>query len=107
MLLTLFQIGFKHGNEANVQIARTIEFYTGMFKDTAHLDWPQVREVAMTYEPVLAEKWPRYLEEMKGTCLSTEAEGQLPRKADVSPGYRRGSRSRSRAVGYHCVQCED
>lgn len=31
------------------------------------MNWSQVREIAMTFEPVLREKWPQYLEEMKGT----------------------------------------
>lgn len=30
------------------------------------MDWDQVREIAMTYEPVVRKKWPQYLEEMKG-----------------------------------------
>lgn len=38
-----------------------------MFKDTAKMDWAQVRELAMNgYEPVIREKWPHYHEEMRG-----------------------------------------
>ena len=61
------QIGHKHGSEARLQVSRTIEFYAGMFQDVAKLDWSHVREVAMEYEPVMKQKWPRYLEEIKGT----------------------------------------
>lgn len=38
-----------------------------MFQRTAQMGWPQVRELASEFEPVLREKWPAYLEEIEGT----------------------------------------
>lgn len=69
-MLTDHEIGFKHGSDAKVQVERTIDFYTGMFQDTANLDWDKVRGVAMTYEPVMRQKWPHYLEEIQGNYRS-------------------------------------
>ena len=60
------KIGRKHGSEAKIRLSRTIDFYTGMFKETAKMDWDKVREIAMTYEPVMRRKWPHYLEEIQG-----------------------------------------
>lgn len=40
-----------------------------MFQDVARLNWGHVKEVAMEYEPVMKQKWPRYLEEIKGSAL--------------------------------------
>jgi isopenicillin-N N-acyltransferase like protein len=37
-----------------------------MFAKTSKMEWDRVREVAMTFEPVLKQKWPEYLEEMRG-----------------------------------------
>lgn len=63
----MVEIGLQHGREAKIRVSRTIDFYAGMFKETSRMDWGQVREIAMTYEPVVRRKWPHYLEEMKGT----------------------------------------
>lgn len=60
------QIGFKHGNEAKLQVSRTISFYSEMFQESAKMDWEKVKEVAMSYEPVMRMKWPHYLEEING-----------------------------------------
>lgn len=65
-LSILSQIGHTHGSQARLQVSRTIAFYTGMFQDVAKLDWDHVRNVAMEYEPVLKQKWPRYLDEIQG-----------------------------------------
>ena len=66
MVSLLLQIGLKHGREAKDRVSSTIDFYAGMFQETAKMDWSKVREVAMTYEPVMRMKWPEYLEEMHG-----------------------------------------
>ena len=60
------KIGLEHGREARLRVSRTIDFYAGMFKETSKMGWYQVREIARTYEPVIREKWPDYLEEMTG-----------------------------------------
>ncbi|GAB7355033.1 hypothetical protein MBLNU459_g5633t1 [Dothideomycetes sp. NU459] len=63
---TPYEIGYKHGHEAKTEVGRSIDFYAGLFKQTAKLDWPKVREIASEYEPALRKKWPAYLEEMRG-----------------------------------------
>ncbi|KAK4575318.1 hypothetical protein LTR86_001172 [Recurvomyces mirabilis] len=75
---TPHEIGLKHGTEARVQIGRSIDFYAGMFKDTAKMDWNKVQDLAMSFEPVMRKKWPAYLEEMKGI-----AEGSGREVADI------------------------
>ena len=60
------QIGRKHGTEARLQISRSVDFYAGLFQESAKMDWHKVRELAMTFEPVIKKKWPAYLEEMTG-----------------------------------------
>ena len=65
-MANIVKIGFQHGREAKVRVSRTLDFYAGMFKETSLMDWNQVQELAMTYEPVMRRKWPYYLEEMKG-----------------------------------------
>ncbi|KAF1985274.1 AAT-domain-containing protein [Aulographum hederae CBS 113979] len=63
---TPYQIGFKHGNEAKVQIERCITFYAGQFKKNAKLDWSEVKPTALQFEPIIKSKWPAFLEEMQG-----------------------------------------
>lgn len=45
----------------------TIDFYTSMFEQYSKMDWVKVREVAMSFEPIIRRKWPDYLEEMNGS----------------------------------------
>ena len=66
----ILKIGFQHGREGKVQVSRTIDFYAGMFKEISRMDWNQVRDLAMKFEPVIRREWPYYLEEMKGWCRS-------------------------------------
>merc|ERR1712070_332063 len=61
-----YEIGLKHGREAKQQVAGTIAFYANMFKETSHMSWPKVQELAMSFEPVMRRKWPAYLEEIQG-----------------------------------------
>ncbi|EKG16065.1 Peptidase C45 acyl-coenzyme A:6-aminopenicillanic acid acyl-transferase [Macrophomina phaseolina MS6] len=75
---TPYAIGHAHGTAARPQIEGSIAFYTGLFKETAKLDWPRVRTTALEFEPVIRRKWPAYLEEMRGI-----AEGAGVELADV------------------------
>ena len=69
------QIGFQHGSEAKLQIARCIDFYAGLFLKSAKKDWQEVRELAMTaFEPTI-RIWPVYLEEMKGRFQTRQRRG--------------------------------
>lgn len=49
-----------------MQVARSMEFYAGLFQETAKMSWPKVQDLAMTFEPVMRRKWPAYLEEING-----------------------------------------
>ncbi|KAF2765745.1 peptidase C45 acyl-coenzyme A:6-aminopenicillanic acid acyl-transferas-like protein [Teratosphaeria nubilosa] len=66
---TPYQIGLKHGQEARSQVRGTMEFYAGLFKVNAKMDWRQVQEIALSFEPVMRRKWPEYLDEMRGIAL--------------------------------------
>ncbi|KAI9737886.1 MAG: hypothetical protein M1834_009256 [Cirrosporium novae-zelandiae] len=63
---TPYEIGFKHGTEARLQISRSIVFYAGMFRQTSKVEWPQVKETAAGIEREMVKRWPRYWEEMRG-----------------------------------------
>ena len=58
----------KHGKEAKIEIERGLRFYGNLFKETAKLSWPDVCDVAAKFEPLLKEKWPSYVEEMRGVA---------------------------------------
>lgn len=67
-----FKIGLQHGQEARVQISRTIMFYADLFKSTANLSWEGVQSLAMQFEPVIRAKWPDYLAEIRGIADGTD-----------------------------------
>ncbi|SMQ55588.1 unnamed protein product [Zymoseptoria tritici ST99CH_3D7] len=69
---TPYEIGLQHGQEARVQISRSIMFYADLFLKEAKLDWYQVQSLAMKFEPVIREKWPAYMEEMRGIADGTD-----------------------------------
>jgi len=71
---TPYEIGLQHGKEAKQQVASTIDFYAGMFQETAKLDWEKVKGVAMTYEPTIRQRWPHYLEEIQGVADGAQVE---------------------------------
>ncbi|KAK5171367.1 uncharacterized protein LTR77_004511 [Saxophila tyrrhenica] len=71
---TPYEIGFKHGREATSQVHGTIAFYTSMFQTSSKLEWPQVRQIAMDFEPNLRRKWPRYVDEMQGLADGADVE---------------------------------
>jgi isopenicillin-N N-acyltransferase-like protein len=47
-------------------------FYADLFQREAHLDWYKVQDLAMKFEPVIRDKWPAYLEEMRGIADGTD-----------------------------------
>lgn len=60
------QIGFQHGQAAEVQINRCIAFYSKLFLKNCKIEWPQVLQHASTFEQQAKSKWPAYHEEMRG-----------------------------------------
>lgn len=70
------KIGYTHGSNTKDHIRNSISFYNGMFQKTSKLDWPAVRQMAVDdFQPVIQEKWPAYLEEMKGRPLLISVAG--------------------------------
>lgn len=55
-----------------------------MFQDVAKLDWDHVRNVAMEYEPVMRQKWSRYLEEIQGSSALPKPLPSLPNLPSLS-----------------------
>jgi len=64
--LTRSKIGYKHGTEAKLLVAKSISFYTDLFLKSTKLEWTEVTQIAMDFEPNIRGKWPQYLEEMQG-----------------------------------------
>ncbi|KAL2838042.1 acyl-coenzyme A:6-aminopenicillanic acid acyl-transferase-domain-containing protein [Aspergillus pseudoustus] len=60
------EIGKQHGGAASAQIARCIEFYTGMFQKTSSLAWKDVLALAERFVDRIKTVWPEYFEEMEG-----------------------------------------
>jgi isopenicillin-N N-acyltransferase-like protein len=58
----------KHGKEAKTEVERGLRFYSKLFEETAKLSWPDVCDVATRFEPPLRQRWPNYVEEMKGVA---------------------------------------
>ncbi|CAK7269395.1 hypothetical protein SEPCBS119000_003546 [Sporothrix epigloea] len=61
-----YEIGYSHGQQANVQIDGCVAFYTAMFQRTAKLSWAAVQTTAQDFVPTIQAKWPEFLEEMQG-----------------------------------------
>ncbi|EGC48606.1 conserved hypothetical protein [Histoplasma capsulatum var. duboisii H88] len=61
-----FEIGLKHGEEAREQIAGSLEFYKGLFKQRCRMDWPHVCAAAVKFVPFLVTSFPGYMQEMRG-----------------------------------------
>ncbi|KAL2820700.1 acyl-coenzyme A:6-aminopenicillanic acid acyl-transferase-domain-containing protein [Aspergillus granulosus] len=60
------EIGFQHGFAASTQVARCIDFYTGMFQKTSSLGWKDVLSLAESFAEQIKTVWPTYYEEMEG-----------------------------------------
>jgi len=66
---TPWEIGFEHGQKAATQIKNSLEFYVGLFKKVTNLDWPEIRETAMQFVPLLEERYPWLEEEMRAIAV--------------------------------------
>ncbi|KAL2863736.1 acyl-coenzyme A:6-aminopenicillanic acid acyl-transferase-domain-containing protein [Aspergillus lucknowensis] len=62
------EIGKQHGAAASALIARCIDFYTGMFKQTSSLAWKDVLGIAESFAGKIKADWPAYYEEMEGVA---------------------------------------
>jgi len=49
-----------------VQIGRGLIFYAGLFWQASKLPWPEVQELARDFDGIIATRWPRYYEEIRG-----------------------------------------
>ncbi|KZO99548.1 AAT-domain-containing protein [Calocera viscosa TUFC12733] len=61
-----YEIGFEHGQRAAPLVARSMTFYAGLFKQKSKMDWPQVRQTALQWQPHVHEHYPALEEEMRG-----------------------------------------
>jgi isopenicillin-N N-acyltransferase-like protein len=62
------EVGFQHGEAAKVPIGRSMIFYQKLFKSKCKMDWPEVQQFALKYQPYLQENWPQYVSEMEGVA---------------------------------------
>ncbi|CZT20361.1 related to Acyl-coenzyme A:6-aminopenicillanic-acid-acyltransferase 40 kDa form [Ramularia collo-cygni] len=70
---TPYEIGLQHGQEARVQISRSIMFYADLFQRNCNLSWEAVQGLAMRdFLPVIQEKWPELMQEMRGIADGTD-----------------------------------
>jgi len=68
----MLQIGKQHGQEAKDQVHGSIAFYSAFFKSRTKLSWPEVRDVARGFLPLLESSYPEYIEEMQGVADGSE-----------------------------------
>lgn len=66
--ITTPKIGHTHGSAAKEHIGRCIDFYAGLFLKQSKQSWPQVRDMARSFEQHINSTWPRYHEEMQGVA---------------------------------------
>ncbi|KAH5398335.1 hypothetical protein HBI67_215500 [Parastagonospora nodorum] len=71
---TPFEIGQQHGRAAKQHISRCIQFYAGLFLKNCKKTWPEVQQLASTFEQQAKDKWPAYHEEMRGIAQGSERE---------------------------------
>lgn len=64
--LTVWQIGYTHGQGALAEIQRGITFYSGLFMKASKLSWQEVQELAREFNDIISVKWPRYYQELQG-----------------------------------------
>jgi hypothetical protein len=62
------EVGFRHGEAAKLPIGRSIIFYQRLFKSKCKMDWEEVQQFALKYQPYLQENWPQYVSEMEGVA---------------------------------------
>ncbi|KAI1618598.1 peptidase C45 acyl-coenzyme A:6-aminopenicillanic acid acyl-transferase-like protein [Exophiala viscosa] len=68
---TPYEIGVQHGTAAKAHIERCIAFYAGLFEKTSKMDWPQVQDVARSFDAHIESTWPTYHEEIKGIAAGS------------------------------------
>jgi isopenicillin-N N-acyltransferase-like protein len=62
------EVGYHHGSKGKLQISRSITFYKNLFQSKCGMDWEEVNQFAIKYEPYLQQHWPQYIEEMQGVA---------------------------------------
>jgi len=61
----------QHGTAAKVHIERCIAFYASLFEKTSKMDWPEVQDVARSFDTHIQSTWPDYHEEIKGIAAGS------------------------------------
>lgn len=62
------KVGHDHGLAAKAHIERALKFYEDLFQEKSKMDWNQVKEFALKYQPFLESNWPNYVSEMRGVA---------------------------------------
>ncbi len=65
---TPYVVGYQHGAIAKLEIGRSITFYNKIFQAKCKMNWEEVKEFALKYNPYLQQHWPQYVEEMQGVA---------------------------------------
>ncbi|EXJ94376.1 isopenicillin-N N-acyltransferase [Capronia coronata CBS 617.96] len=63
---TPYEIGFKHGSEAQTQVKGSLAFYEWVFQTMSSMEWPEVRQQAEAFILSISSNYPRYQKEMQG-----------------------------------------
>jgi len=61
-----YEIGVQYGSQAREKIMDGIENYRKLFSDTSNMSWEDIKNYALDYIPVIEEKFPELVEEVKG-----------------------------------------
>ncbi|KAF2095120.1 peptidase C45 acyl-coenzyme A:6-aminopenicillanic acid acyl-transferas-like protein [Rhizodiscina lignyota] len=69
---TPYEIGYKHGSAAKVEVERCIDFYAKLFVKNSKQSWPQVQETARSFGETIKSQWPQYYEEIQGIAEGAE-----------------------------------
>jgi isopenicillin-N N-acyltransferase-like protein len=62
------EVGFQYGSAAKLPITRSILFYQELFQSKCKMDWAEVQQFSLKYQPYLQENWPQYVSEMEGVA---------------------------------------
>lgn len=63
---TAFERGLQYGTLARDRIHHSLDGYRAVFGSEFGLDWSSVRTTASSFEPIVREYFPRYVEEIRG-----------------------------------------
>ncbi len=78
-----YERGLHYGMEASMLIQKNIAVYAAYFDYIAGWAWTQAREYALSYEPVINEYRPHFIDEMAGIAAGAKAAGSAVTYPDI------------------------